>query len=171
MTIKITCCTAEELPLLREISMQTYRDTFADSNSETVMQQYFATAMTTQKLLQEFETQGSTFYFLSLDNKVVAFLKVNEGLAQSDNVGENSLEIERFYVRKHYLRQGLGGILMNFACDIAKQSAKSFIWLGVWEGNFSAIDFYKKQGFYQIGEHPYDMGGDIQTDLIFKKDI
>jgi len=39
------------LALLREISQQTYRDTFSDSNSEALMLQYFSEAMTEDKLL------------------------------------------------------------------------------------------------------------------------
>jgi len=43
--------------------------------------------------------------------------------------------------------------------------------LGVWENNISALHFYKKMGFYQIGAHPFNMAGDIQTDLLLQKDL
>jgi len=171
MTIKIAACKAEQLNSLRELSIQTYRDTFADSNGEGLMQQYFDDALSPEKLLLELETVGSYFYFIYLHNELAGFLKVNEGDAQSDNVLENSLEVERFYIRKNYLRNGLGKQLMTFACGLAKQSARSSIWLGVWEGNLSALAFYKAQGFSQIGEHPFDMGGEIQTDLLLKKNV
>ncbi|WP_022942066.1 GNAT family N-acetyltransferase [Psychromonas hadalis] len=171
MTIKITLCQPKQLTLLREISMQTYRDTFSDNNSEALMQQYFNDAMTSEKLLQEINTQGSYFYFIYLNNEVAGFLKVNEGQAQTDKVTENSLEIERFYIGKQYLRNGLGKQLMEFVCELAKKSNYASLWLDVWEGNCAALAFYKKQGFYQIGEHPFDMGGDIQTDLLFKRDL
>ena len=171
MTIKITLCRPEHLTLLRDISIQTYRDTFADSNSEVLMQKYFDDALTLEKLLGEMQTAGSSFYFIYLHDNLAGFLKVNEDKAQSDDVLQNSIEIERFYICKNYLRKGLGKRLMAFACELAKQSNRSSLWLGVWEGNFSALAFYKAQGFYKIGEHPFDMGGDIQTDLLFKKDI
>ena len=171
MTIKITPCKQDQLSLLRELSIQTYRDTFADSNSESLLQQYFDDALNSEKLLLELNTIDSFFYFIYLDDEVAGFLKVNTDQAQSDNVDKNGLEIERFYICKNYLRNGLGKHLMGFACELAKQLSKSSVWLGVWEGNTSALAFYKAQGFYQIGEHPFDMGGDIQTDLLFKKDI
>ncbi len=171
MTININLCTAEQLNLLRDISMETYRDTFAESNSEALMQQYFNDALNAQKLHLEFTTQGSSFYFIYCNNDVAGFLKINVNDAQSDDIDKNSLEVERFYIRRRFLRQGLGKILMQFAHDVANELNKSSIWLGVWEGNLSAIAFYNTQGFRQIGEHPFDMGGDIQTDLIFKKEL
>lgn len=171
MTIKITVCQHEQLSLLRDISIKTYRDTFEDSNSEALMLQYFSEAMTPEKLQQELNTVGSHFYFIYLDEQLAGFLKVNEDDAQSDDVANNSLEVERFYICKQYLRNGLGKKLMAFAYNLAKQSNKSSLWLGVWQGNVSALAFYKALGFYHIGEHPFDMGGDIQTDLLLKKDI
>ena len=171
MAIKITPCKPEQLSLLRDISIKTYRDTFAESNSEALMLQYFDEALTSEKLLQELQTVGSHFYFIYLHDQLAGFLKVNEGTAQSDEVATNSLEVERFYICKQYLRNGLGKKLMAFAYGLAKQSRKSSLWLGVWEGNLAALAFYKAQGFYKIGEHPFNMGGDMQTDLLLKKDL
>ncbi|MCP4323601.1 MAG: GNAT family N-acetyltransferase [Psychromonas sp.] len=169
MTIKIVPCKPGQLNLLCDISRQTYRDTFADSNSEELMQQYFDDALSSGKLLQELKTVGSRFYFIYICSELAGFLKVNEGGAQSDNVLQNSLEIERFYICKNYLRNGLGKRLMTFACELAKQSNITSIWLGVWEGNASALAFYKSQGFSIFGEHPFDMGGEVQTDLLLRK--
>lgn len=171
MTVKIIPCTNEQLQLLRDISIETYRDTFEESNSDVLMQQYFDDALTPEKLLVELNTRGSYFYFIYLNNEVAGFLKVNEDDAQSDNVINNGLEIERFYIRKQYLRNGLGQQLMSFACELARKSSKTAMWLGVWEENIAALAFYKAQGFYQVGEHPFDMGGDIQTDLLLQKNI
>ena len=60
---------------------------------------------------------------------------------------------------------------MTFAIKRAKQQAKQFIWLGVWEHNFPALAFYKKMGFKKFSEHPFNMGGDIQTDFLLKKHL
>jgi len=171
MTIKISLCKIEQLNLLRDVSIETYRDTFEEHNCETLMQQYLSDALNPEKLLYEFQTEGSFFYFIYSGEEVAGILKLNTGDAQTDNVDKYGLEIERFYIRKNYLRQGLGKVLMQFAYDVAKKLNKHSVWLGVWEDNARALAFYKAQGFYQIGEHPFDMGGDIQTDLLLKKDL
>lgn len=171
MAINITRCKSDQLNVLRAISMETYRDTFEDSNSEALLQQYFQSALSAEKLSSELSVIGSYFYFINVDHTVAGFLKVNIGEAQSDDIDKNSLEIERFYIRKKYLRQGLGKVLMQFAYDLAGKLGKPSVWLGVWENNQRALAFYQSLGYYKIGEHPFDMGGDIQTDLLLKKDL
>lgn len=171
MSVQIIPCHHQQLNELHDISISTYRDTFAASNSEALMQKYFNDSLTIEKLTMELNVVGSHFYFIYSNNKIAGYLKVNDGVAQTDDVAENSLEVERFYISKQYKRLGLGKQLMAFAFSLAEQLNKSSIWLGVWEGNLAALAFYQAQGFYQIGTHPFNMGGDIQTDLLLKKDL
>ena len=171
MTIKITPCKQQQLTELREVSITTYHDTFAHCNCEDLMQQYFNDALTLEKLSQEWHVVGSTFYFIYVENSIAGYLKVNIDDAQTDNVATNSLEVERFYISKEFKRLGLGKQLMAFAEQLARESKKTSMWLGVWEDNFPALAFYQAQGFYQVGSHPFNMGGEIQTDLLLKKDL
>ncbi|WP_415229514.1 GNAT family N-acetyltransferase [Psychromonas sp.] len=171
MLNNIKICKKNQLDLLRFVSMETYRDTFSESNSETLMTQYFQDALNKEKLQAELNHPDSAFYFIYFTEQVAGFLKVNVMSAQTDSKDVNALEIERFYIRKSFLRNGLGKELMNFACDLARQKNKKSVWLGVWENNMPALHFYKKMGFYQIGSHPFNMAGDIQTDLVLQKDI
>lgn len=171
MKNNIELCKNQQLTLLRKISMETYRDTFAESNSEELLQQYFFDALTIEKLEAQLNTKNSDFYFIYRGDEVAGFLKLNEFSAQSDIYDDHALEVERFYIRQSFFRQGIGKTLMAFVCERAKLHNKKYIWLGVWEGNHRALAFYKQQGFYQFGEHPFDMGGDIQTDLLYRKDL
>ena len=84
---------------------------------------------------------------------------------------EEALEIERIYIRKKFQRNGLGKFLLNKAIDIAKNQDKKIIWLGVWENNKNAIEFYKKSGFIQSGQHSFYMGSEKQVDFIMKKKL
>ncbi|GLS90464.1 spermidine/spermine N(1)-acetyltransferase [Psychromonas marina] len=171
MTINIRPCQLDQLSLLRDVSIETYRDTFEESNSEALMQQYLDDALTEEKLSQQLQTVGSYFYFIYFADQVAGFLKVNIDAAQSDDVAKDSLEIERFYIRKLFLRNGLGNKLMQFAYNLGQEFGKSAVWLGVWEHNVPALAFYHAHGFQQVGEHPFDMAGDLQTDLLLKREL
>lgn len=61
--------------------------------------------------------------------------------------------------------------LMQFAVNLAARRKKRYVWLGVWEKNEKALRFYRKQGFYRIGAHPFVMGDDVQTDDLMRKDL
>ena len=44
-------------------------------------------------------------------------------------------------------------------------------YLGVWEHNAQAFNFYKKQGLSVTGEHQFYTGNVVDTDLIMERDI
>jgi ribosomal protein S18 acetylase RimI-like enzyme len=60
---------------------------------------------------------------------------------------------------------------MEAAIQIAMDHKKAVIWLGVWEHNRRAIDFYIKWGFKRFGEHIFMLGEDAQTDLLLRKTL
>lgn len=83
----------------------------------------------------------------------------------------NALEIARLYVLKDKIGTGVGKGLMISSIDIAKQKSKQVIWLGVWEKNARAIDFYTKWGFEKFGEQEFLLGNDLQNDWLMKKEL
>ena len=58
---------------------------------------------------------------------------------------------------------------MEYVFQQAKQNKKKYVWLGVWEKNVNAIAFYEKMGFKQAGQHLFQIGNELQSDLIMKK--
>jgi len=90
---------------------------------------------------------------------------------QTDLREENGLEVERIYVVSDMQGKGLGGRLIDFSIARANEFSKDFVWLGVWDQNFSAIEFYKKKGFVESGKHPFYLGTELQTDLIFRRSV
>ena len=54
---------------------------------------------------------------------------------------------------------------------IGKERGYRKLWLGVWEKNFKAINFYKKNGFKKFGKYNFLLGNDIQTDYLMEIDI
>lgn len=171
MKLTMRECKMDDLPVLHDVSCQTYKDTFESYNTEDNMKAYLEQAYNIEKLCGELTNSNSVFYFIYADEKLAGYLKLNEFKAQTDINDPQSLEIERIYVAKEFQGKGLGNALMHKAIDIAITKTKSYIWLGVWENNENALSFYKKNGFYKIGEHSFYMGDDEQTDFIMRKDL
>ena len=169
--IKIETCTIKDVSLLQELSINTYVQTFEKFNSKSIMDAYLNDAFNLEKLEKELLNKNSAFYFLYKDEKLAGYLKVNDFPSQTDINDESSLEIERFYILSDFQGQGLGKSLMKKAIDIAIERNKAYVWLGVWEHNEKAKQFYNKQGFYRIGKHSFFMGDDEQTDYLMRKDL
>jgi diamine N-acetyltransferase len=171
MNITIKPCTNEDVFILQEISYETFNETFKDQNSPENMNAYLERAFNLKQLEKELSTIFSQFFFIYLNNEVAGYLKVNTQEAQSENMGEDSLEIERIYIRAKFQNLGLGKYLMNKAIEVALEQGKNKIWLGVWEKNVNAIAFYEKSGFETAGSHSFYMGDEEQIDFIMIKSL
>ncbi|WP_423408962.1 GNAT family N-acetyltransferase [Heyndrickxia sp. MSNUG] len=171
MTIYINKCTLEDSCKLQEISYETFNETFKEQNTPENMNAYLEKAFNLKQLEKEISNISSQFYFVSFNDEVAGYLKVNTGDAQSEKMGDESLEIERVYIRSKFQKHGLGKYLINKAIEIAVNENKRTIWLGVWEKNENAIAFYKNMGFVQTGAHSFYMGDEEQTDLIMTKTL
>ncbi|CAN7239813.1 GNAT family N-acetyltransferase [Paenibacillus sp. LjRoot153] len=171
MTVNIKKCTFGDLGLLQEISIETFIETFKNQNSPENMKNYLEKAFNLNQLEKELSNISSEFYFVYSNEEIAGYLKVNTNDAQTEKMGNDSLEIERIYIRKKHHKQGLGKYLINIAIEKAMEWKKEKIWLGVWEKNESAITFYKKMDFVQKGAHSFYMGDEEQIDLIMIKTL
>lgn len=160
-----------DLENLRKISIQTFRETFEEVNSEEDMQKYIEENLNTDKLKIELENPNSEFFFAENENEILGYLKLNFKNAQTENLDEYHFEIERIYVLKAFLGQKIGQILFDKALEIGKENKLDFVWLGVWEENHRALKFYEKNGFKVFGKHDFVLGKDVQTDLLMKLKI
>jgi diamine N-acetyltransferase len=157
-----------DIEQLQVIGRQTFFETFADGNTEENMQKYLEEGFTVDKLTSELTNPNSEFYFALFDNKVIGYLKINFGQAQTELKDKKALEIERIYVLKEFHGKKVGQILYDTAFKIAKQTGANYLWLGVWEENPRAINFYKKNGFVEFDKHIFKLGDDEQTDIMMK---
>ncbi|MFL2029436.1 GNAT family N-acetyltransferase [Loigolactobacillus zhaoyuanensis] len=163
--------TLTELPVLRQISIETFTDTFGAQNTPENLAAYLAAAYDPAKLQQELTDPLSQFYLAYVDQQLAGYLKINYATAQTEAMGDAALEVERIYVRPAFKRQGLGRQMIARAITLAQQLGKTKLWLGVWEHNLPAQQFYAKLGFIRSGQHSFVMGDDPQTDLIMTKEL
>ncbi|MFB8376000.1 GNAT family N-acetyltransferase [Paenibacillus taichungensis] len=171
MTVEIRACRHEDLLKLQEISIETFNDTFKDQNSPDNMRAYLERAFNAKQLEAELSNSCSDIFFVYYNDELAGYLKLNRDGAQSEQMNNASLEIERIYIRKKFQKHGLGKYLLNKALETALEYKKKEIWLGVWEKNDNAIAFYKKMGFVQTSLHSFYMGDEEQIDFIMVKTL
>lgn len=169
--MKIRKINIDDLETLRNLSIQTFKETFEEVNTEEDMQKYLDENLSIEKLKTELENVNSEFYFAENNGEILGYLKLNFKDAQTEKVEENHFEIERIYVLKAFLGQKIGQILFNKAIEIGREKNLEYVWLGVWKENHRAIRFYGKNGFEIFGKHDFVLGEDVQTDLLMKMKI
>lgn len=166
--IDITKVTINDIDQIQKIGKQTFYETFSAGNTEENMKKYLDEGFTTEKLTAELNDKNSEFYFATLNNNVIGYLKLNFGLSQTELKDDKALEIERIYVLKEFHGKKVGQILYEKAIQIARETSAAYVWLGVREENPRAINFYKKNGFVEFDKHIFKLGDDEQTDIMMK---
>ncbi|RLJ32572.1 spermine/spermidine N-acetyltransferase [Chryseobacterium sp. 7] len=168
-SIIINKASAEDVEIIQSLGIETFSETFAEDNTEEAMKKYLEESFNTEKIKSELNNPDSHFYIAWEEDNPVGYLKVNTGNAQTELQDDKSLEIERIYVKKSHHGKKVGQLLYDQALEIAQQLKKSYLWLGVWEENLRALQFYRKNGFVEFDKHIFRLGEEEQTDLMMKK--
>ncbi|NNL09586.1 MAG: GNAT family N-acetyltransferase [Croceitalea sp.] len=171
MDIQFKLCTLSDLISLAQLAKSTFVEAFEKDNDPKDFQTYLKKAFSEQQVEQELKNENSFFYFAYLDHELVGYFKLNQSNAQTDVYADNTMELERIYVVPEHQNKKIGTILLNRAIAIAKEKQKQYIWLGVWQKNVRAIDFYEKHDFKKFDTHPYFIGSDVQTDWLMRKEL
>ena len=156
---------------LQKISRQTFHETFADQNSVENMKRYLEEGFSLEKLREEIQDPRSAFYFVTEGNEPMGYLKLNLANAQTELQELGGMEIERIYVLKSEQGKGFGNLLFNKALEIAVANGATYIWLGVWEKNLPAIEFYKKKGMEVFDSHVFRLGDEEQLDYLMRRPV
>ena len=126
---------------------------------------------TCEALEKEVGLPGNIFMIAYRNNKVAGYVKLKDKSSLPGDDRNNAMEIARFYATREMLGKGVGSAMMRASVNLARQAKKRCLWLGVWEHNKRAIDFYTGWGFEKIGSHFFMLGDDKQTDWLMKKDL
>jgi diamine N-acetyltransferase len=161
--IRIQEATFNQLPAMRQVAISSYADTFADSNTPENLQVFFDTNYNLPQLEQEFYEPDSKLYLALENQEVVGFIRLRKTDEVASYLGENVLTAAQ--------GKSVGRLLMEKALNYAVSNQFEWIWLGVWEKNFRAQQFYYRWGFECFSEHTFWMGDDPQVDWLLKKKL
>lgn len=167
LTIRIG--TKEDAESIAVISRQTFIETFAGQNSKEDMAKFLDEQFTTEALMEEVGAPENMFFLTFVNKTLAGYVRLRQGVKPAGLESCNAIEIARIYVLQSMIGQGVGKALMEKSIDVARQQGKEIIWLGVWEKNSRAIQFYTGWGFQKFGEHDFILGNDVQQDWLMKK--
>jgi diamine N-acetyltransferase len=168
--IRIRYATPADAQLLAELSRRTFYDTFASLNTAENMEKFMNEQFTHEGLAAEVSEPSNIFIIAEINGEVAGYARMREiNNPSADELP--SIEIARIYAVQSMIGKGIGNALMKKCIDIAYETGKRVIWLGVWEKNERAIQFYVRWGFEKFGEHDFVLGDDVQRDWLMKKII
>jgi diamine N-acetyltransferase len=169
MEVVIRNADIKDAALIADLSRETFYETFAAHNTEQDMRLFMEKQFTRDALMQEVGREGNLFFIAYQGAEAAGYVRMRVDHAHEEL--PDAIEIARIYTLKKWIGQGIGKELMKHCLAVTAGMGKRTIWLGVWEKNQRAIDFYMKWGFRKFGEHDFLLGTDLQTDWLMKKEL
>ncbi len=178
MSLSIRPVEPDELPLLLQLAERTFREAWQAQNNPVHFEDYCRTHFTLERFAAEMAAPDAGFYFALQKNTPVAYLKLNIGQLPGASARLEQplwpgkpLQIERIYVDAPWQGHGLGGRLLAFAEEQARQTGATWLWLSVWQEAPRAVRFYEKNGFRIFGTETFWVGADPQPDWVMRKPV
>jgi GNAT superfamily N-acetyltransferase len=171
MEITIRRILLQDAPVLAQISKQTFYDTFTGTCTEEDMQQYLEQYYNLPQVQSELNDENDMYFFAEVNGEPVGYIRFMEDYSGWPEVKQwKSLELKRLYVIKEFHGKKIAQQLMDYYLDYATKKQYKCLWLGVWEYNMRAQNFYGKYGFVNSGQiHDFPIGNTPQTDKWFWK--
>lgn len=91
--------------------------------------------------------------------------------AASPLIGIAGTELVRLYVQPQAQRSGVGKRLIGESEHAAAALSASSLWLTAWDGNTSALAFYRRMGYADKGATTYAFEGNTYGNRIFAKRV
>ena len=168
--IQIIKANLSDAELIADISRETFVETFAAHNTPADMDLFLSRQFTKEKLIEEARITGHIFLLAYVEGLPAGYVFLKEGSIAALPT-PNAIEISRLYALKSFIGKGIGKALMDAAVSQALTMNKAYIWLGVWEQNLRAINFYSKYGFKKFSEHDFTLGNDVQKDWLMQRKV
>lgn len=154
--------------LIADLSRQTFYETFAYANTKENMELFLQEQFSRKILMNEVRSGNGIFFLANDGNSEMGYVYLREGQRHPEFQQSSSIEIARIYAVQAAIGKGVGAALIKKSIATATELKREIIWLGVWEHNKRAIDFYTKWGFEKFGEHEFLLGKDVQRDWLMK---
>jgi hypothetical protein len=156
--VKIRSAAVRDACLLAALGGTTNYETYFETDEPEDLAKYIADFFNPQAMKIELEDAKNSFFIAEINGKAVGYAKLRTGQPAECVKNENTIELHRIYVLEKMTRHGVGKILLQTCLDEAKARGFNSLWLAVFELNTRAFEFYKRQGFEQVGESDFYYG-------------
>lgn len=137
MNIELKKATADEIPLIQQLSESIWRQHYIDIISKQQIEYMLAKMYSTEKLEQEINSDLHTYFIAYLKDKPLGYIAISK---ESDN----KIMLNKFYLLQEQRFHGLGKKIFELVFSNYPQSD---IQLFVNRQNFKSVNFYFKMGF------------------------
>lgn len=163
--------------ILSDLGTVTFAEAFVGMSyyTDDIVQGYSKHAFAVDKIARELDDPTIIYLLMRVEGEFSGYVKLMERDPVACLTLSRPLYLERIYLRKPYMGQGLGTALLKESYKYAGEKKCESLWLSVWEHNKPALTFYEKSGFRKFGEWewPFESHGVryVDTDFIYARKL
>ena len=161
----------KDAALISALGAKSFIEAFGEQNKKEDIAFYVADKFNLEHIKEEVSDPLAYFFLANYSDKPAGYAKLIHSKLPEQIKGQNAIEMQRIYALKEYYDKKIGKELMLFTLDFAYSKGFDAMWLGVWQLNDRAIEFYKKWGFEIFGTRSFILGSDIKDDYLMIKKL
>jgi ribosomal protein S18 acetylase RimI-like enzyme len=161
-------CTRDDAETIASLGARLFVQAYGPTHPEPERSRYLAKAYSVDVIAEAIDGEGSSVFAVEDTNSVpIAYAHMISTTEFPPGVdGKRAFEIVRFYVDDAHQGRGIGAMLMNHCCVVARQAGADVIWLQTWSQASWAIGFYLRLGFKVVGGKPFYFGDRVDEDHV-----
>ncbi len=164
--ITVRTALPEDFESVSSLGRRAFYEAFGEYNKPEDMQAYLDLSFNPETIKQQLEDPEVIFFIASYQDDPVGYAKLKRNSAPPELQGKKCIQLERIYALKAYIGKKIGKALMESCLETSKQEGFDYLWLGVWQQNKRAIDFYKKFNLETIGVKKFKIGNQVTDDYV-----
>ena len=158
-TIEIRLAKKEDAPSIALLGRTTFTETFGHFfRDQQDLIEYYNLTFSVQKIEAGIEKPNNVFWIAFANRLPVGYAKLKLNSPSEFVESKDVCQPQKIYVLKDFLSMKIGLGLQDALLKRAKELNFDNVWLSVLDSNERAINFYKKAGFEEIGNHDFQIG-------------
>jgi ribosomal protein S18 acetylase RimI-like enzyme len=161
---------SNDAALLAKLGSETFYETFSQYHTEEDMRLYLKKAYNEEQITANLLNPAIHYAILMDNDEEIGYVKLLLD-ANNPKLESKQIELEKIYVLKAKIGSGAGRKLMEYAIEYSIQHGFNVLFLGVWEENTRAVNFYKTAGFEIFDTRTFQLGETLCDDFLMKLEL
>jgi ribosomal protein S18 acetylase RimI-like enzyme len=158
------------IDFLAHFGQKSFIDTYKEALSLKDLEAYTNNVFSISNITAAIKNPLITYFVCKdLESNLYGYSKLIQSSPPECIHSNSSIELQRLYIDKNYIGQGLGKLLLTHTELHAENLGFNSIFLKVWDGNIIAIKKYLKWNYSIVGKENYQVGEAIRTVILMRK--
>lgn len=169
--LKIRTADLSDLNLISALGITTCYEAYFEIDPSHELADYCVKFFDLNRLRSELNDPSVTLLIAEFRGNAIGFAQLREHNQVEGVEGQDAIEVQRIYLLERVKGQKIGAALMEKCCAIGREKGYKTIWLGVWEKNIKAQEFYHSIGMALVGTTDFSDGKNEFLNLVFAKEL